>query len=111
METQRIRYGASYDFTIETDDLTSETATFLVGKEGEAPLITSSATFTDGIAEISVTPEETQIPLGEYKYQINVETSDGKVYKYPDIDDCETEDSGLPIFIVLEALDETEVVS
>ncbi len=106
MEKYKIRYGESFDFTIETDEDTAETATFLVGKEGQSPVIEVSANFVDGAAYIEVDPEETKVPLGSYKYQITIALSGSKVHKYTTDDDC---DGNLPEFEVLEALDETEV--
>ena len=107
METKKVRYGESFQFTIESEDETAETATFYVGLEGETPLITVPANFVDGKALIEGTPDDTKIPLGEYKYQITVTLSGNKVHKYPTYEECE--ESGLPKFIVLEALDELEV--
>lgn len=107
METYKIRYGESFDFTVVLSDETALTATFLVGKEGQVPEINISAPFVDGEATIEVAPEDTMIPLGEYKYQITVELEGNKVHKYPTDEQCGA--GGLPEFIVLEALDETEV--
>lgn len=107
MDTIKVRYGESYDFTIESDDLTAETATFYVGKDGETPVITVPSTFVDGVAVIEIPADDTKIPLGDYKYQITINLEGGKVHKYPTDEECQ--ESGLPDFIVLEALDETEV--
>lgn len=106
MKTFKVRYGESFDFTIELADNTAETATFYVGMEGEEPLIEATGTFTNGVAVIEVPANDTKIPLNTYKYQITVTLSGGKVHKYPTDEECE--ENGLPNFIVLEALDETE---
>lgn len=108
METFKVRYGESFDFTIETDDDTATQATFIVGNEGEMPVMEITAEFdTNGVAHIEVTPEDTKVPLGTYKYQITVELEGNKVHKYPTSEECG--DNGLPEFVVLEALDEVEV--
>lgn len=107
METQRVRYGESFSFTIESDDLTAELATFYVGKEGQSPVITAPANFENGIAVVEVSALQTKVPVGDYKYQITVNLEDGKVHKYPTDEECS--ETGLPDFKVLEALDETEV--
>ncbi len=109
MENFSVRYGESFDFSVETDDLTATTVTFYVGLEGETPLITVPANFVDGVAWISATKDDTKIPLGDYKYQLTVEYDDPtKAHKYPSDEDCEA--NGLPNFYIKEALDETEVI-
>lgn len=111
MEPFKIRYGASLDFSVETDDATAQTVTLYVGLEGQLPVITSPATFDDDhIAYISVSSDDTKVPLNTYKYQLTVVTSDDKKYKYPTDEDCNSYED-LPDFVVLEALDETEIVS
>ncbi len=109
MDKEEVRYGETYSFTIESDDLTAETATFYIGKEGEQPVITAPADFVGGVAEIEVTAEQTKVPLGEYKYQITIILEGGKVQKYPTNEECS--ETGLPTFTILEALDEIEVIS
>ena len=107
METFKVRYGESFDFTIESDDETAETATFIVGIEGQSPVIEKTANFSVGVASIEVSPDDTKVPLGTYRYQITVELGGNKVHKYPTDEECG--EDGLPKFIVLEALDEVEV--
>lgn len=104
-----VRYGASVELTVEIDDNTAVSASIYVGKEGEVYEITKSGFFVDGVADITLEPNETEIPIGDYKYQINVTYTDGKIDKYPE-KNCLGE-VDLPYFIVLEALDETEVIS
>jgi hypothetical protein len=112
MEEIKVRYGESFNITVEMpDDDEATIATLYVGKPGQNPVITIPAEFgAEGIAHITGLPEDTRIPIGEYQYQINVLFSDDTVYKYPTEEWCASHD-GLPSFIVLEALDENEVVS
>lgn len=109
MEEINVRYGESLDLTVSSDDALATEATLYVGRAGEPVAIIKSAFFELGTAFISLTTAETEIPPGEYSYQINVEHEDGKLEKYPLPHDCI--DGGLPKFIVHEALDGTEVVS
>ena len=117
MDKIQVRYGESFDLSIESDDDTATVATLFVGKPGQLPLITIPAPFAfeeddnnaRKIAYIVGLPTNTRIPLGEYNYQVNVSFSDGRELKYPNDEYCE--ENGLPEFIVKEALDETEVVS
>lgn len=104
MKTITTRYGASVPLTVTIDDDEATTATIFIGMEGETPLIEKTAAFIDKVADVSLEPEDTEIPLDDYKYQINIEYSDGRLDKLPD-SDC---DDGLPTFIVLEALDVEE---
>ena len=106
MKQINTRYGAIVDLSITIDDELATDATLYVGLEGETPLITKTATFTELAADLSLAPEDTEVPLGTYKYQINVVYSDGRLDKYPDADTCE---DGLPEFVILEALDVIEV--
>lgn len=110
MEQINVRYGSSLDFRIEADEIGASSATFYVGRAGEEPSITVEASFVDGVAEVTIPSSATKIPLGQYLYQLTVAYEDGQVEKYPRAEDCMgEEDSGLPKFNVLEALDETEV--
>lgn len=117
MDKIKVRYGESFDLSVESDDDTATVATLFVGKVGQMPLITIPASFEfeedeknpRKIAYIVGTPADTRIPLGTYKYQLNVSFEDGRELKYPTDEYCE--ENGLPEFVVLEALDETEVVS
>jgi hypothetical protein len=106
----KIRYGGDFDFKVESSNTLAETATFYVGKVGETPVITVPATFVDGEAFISTEPGQTEVPLGEYKWQLTIELSNGRKFKYPvDKDGCALEGDDLPDFEIVEALDETEV--
>lgn len=110
------RYGARVPLTVSIDAADAVEATLYVGIEGETPIITFTAPFTEGEiikdvqmynADLSLINGETEIPLGEYKYQINVTYPNSDPDKFPDADTCE--DGELPIFTVLEALDVAEV--
>lgn len=106
MKQINTRYGASVDLSVTIDDPLATSASLYVGMEGQVPLITKTATFTDKFADLSLDPEETEIPLNTYKYQINVSYSDGRLEKFP-TSGCDDDD--LPEFIVSEALDEQEI--
>ena len=110
-ETIKIRYGQSLQLEIGIDDGAATTATLYVGKAGHLPVITKTVNVAqpEGIAEITLSPDDTRIPLGEYFYQINVVDDEGNVSKFPEPDTCD--DDCMPRFVVFEALDETEVVS
>lgn len=107
-----VRYGQSFDEDVETSDLSAVSVSFYIGKPGHTPAKVISATFNeDGIAHLHADPEEMEIPLGTYKWQLNVYYQDGEVDKLPIDTDCDScDDIDLPNFYVKEALDEQEVV-
>lgn len=108
METYEVTYGESFDFKVEIDEPEATLVTLNVGKLGELPVISVSASIEDGIAYIQGTRDDTRVPLDTYQYQLTVEFDDPtKAYKYPSKKECG--ENGLPRFIVSEALDETEV--
>lgn len=108
MNPIKVRYGASLILTVETEDTTAVSATLYVGEEGQLPVITKTALFDNLIADVSLNPEDTEVPLGKYKYQIDVIYSDGRIDKFPNPKNClQTKD--LPDFSIHESLSDTEV--
>lgn len=110
MEQIRIRYGENVTLPLDTNDTNAVSATLYIGKPGELPVITSPATLTLGVGIFELSTSDTAIPLGAYKYQITVLDELGMVTKYPQPEDCLSNDD-FPDFIVYEALDSTEVIS
>lgn len=107
METINVRYGESVDFAVASDDVTAISATLYVGNPGDSPVITKTVPLLEGIAAITLDPEDTRVPVGEYRYQVNVDRQDGGVEKYPQPEDCG--EDGLPKFVVHESLGLSEV--
>lgn len=107
MDTIKIRYGESLTLPLDASDTGATSATIFIGKAGEVYKLSKTIALTAGKGTFEFDPEETEIPLGEYNYQINV-TSGGDLKKYPS-PNCQ--DCDFPKFIVAEALDVTEVVS
>lgn len=107
MDTINIRYGESLTMAVNTDDTSATQAVLYVGLPGEVPVLVVTAPLTEGVGSFVLSSSDTMIPLGTYRYQINIEHSDGTVEKYPLADDCP--EDGLPEFIVHEALDLQEV--
>ena len=113
MDNKRVRYGESFRLTVKQSDPLAETASIFVGTANNQYLISKTSTFTDGIADLTLSPTQTMLPIGEYKYQVNVEYSDGNIDKFPKPrKGCTQVDFvSLPDFIIYEALDEEEVIS
>ncbi len=112
MDNINIRYGETVTLPLDANDITATTATIYVGKPGEMPAITQTIDLDSGNGVFELTSDDTSVPLGEYKYQINVGNDSGQVEKYPNPDNCDDcSEDGFPTFSVHEALDVTEVVS
>lgn len=87
MEDIKTSWGETLPMTIESDDATS--ATLYIGEVGDA-VIAQSASFVEGIADVSVSAEDMEIEPMEYQYQIVVQYDNGDIRKFPDsnCDDC-----------------------
>lgn len=109
MDTVSTRYGASLTLPVDTGDVTDVSADIYIGKPGQVYVLTKNITLTGGKGTFVFAPEDTEIPLGTYNYQINVTTASGDLDKYPSPEGCDSCDDDFPEFIVAEALDLTEV--
>lgn len=112
MDEIKVRYGESLTLPVDADDITAVSATLYVGLPGEIPVLIVPTTLTDGVGTFELSPTDTELPLGSYKYQITVVDEAGNIAKYPDPDDCSDCDStegSFPDFKVYEALDSNEV--
>lgn len=108
MKPIKVRYGASLVLTAETEDDKAVSATLYVGEEGKLPVITKTALFENMIADLSLAPEDTEVQLGSYKYQVDVTYSDGRLDKFPSPTNCLVY-KDLPDFSVHESLSDTEI--
>ena len=74
---------ASFDVALDNYNLeTGDSVTFTVSKqvEEEEPILQKTVTdFVDGIATIKLTKEDTNIEVGTYLYDIQIDTQDGRV--------------------------------
>lgn len=111
MDTISIRYGESLVLPLDAGNEDAVSAAMFIGQAGEAYTLTKSISLTDGKGTFEFSTSDTELPLGTYKYQINVTDGDGFVKKFPSPDNCDGDDCGFPEFVVCESLDETEVVS
>lgn len=84
--------------TATAPDDTADTATLIIGLVGYEAVFTKTASFVSDIADLTITDEENDIPVGEYKYMIEVSYTDGSQLTFPKPDDCEPDD--LPDFVV-----------
>lgn len=105
-----IRYGENVTLPIDVGDVTATSADIYVGKPGQAFILTKNAPLVAGVGKFLLSRDDTKLPIGDYKYQINATDDTGYVEKYPSPESvCDDENSDFPDFIVKVALDETEV--
>lgn len=90
--------GDTVPLTSTAPDSTASAATLVVGVVGSQAVLTKTALFVTDVADLTITDEENIIPVGEYKYMIIVDYTDGSQLTFPKPDDCEPEN--LPDFIV-----------
>lgn len=110
MEYISARYGESVYLEIDTGDETNQTAQIFIGLPGETYIISQEIQLDNGLGYFSLSEEDTRVPLGKYRMQINIIDSNGLVSKFPDCgSSCGDDD--FPIFEICEALDEMEVVT
>lgn len=98
MKSITVWQGETISLTSNAPDETATDATLLIGLPSETAIFEHAAPFTDGVADLTVTDEDNTIPVGEYKYMIKVDYSDGATKYFPSPDSCSSED--LPNFIV-----------
>lgn len=74
---------ASFDVALDNYSLeTGDSVTFTISKqvEEEEPILQKTVTdFVDGIATVRLTKEDTNIEIGTYLYDIQIDTQDGRV--------------------------------
>ena len=111
MEDLQISWGETWPFVITTSATNAETATLTIAKVGGDFVYSKSATFVDDGADVSYNPEETELELGDYYYQLRIDYTTGQNDKFPDKKICGTctydEDEGFhfPTLTITEALD------
>lgn len=74
---------ASFDVALDNYNLEDgDSVTFTISRqvEEEEPILQKTVTdFVDGIATVKLTKEDTNIEIGTYLYDIQIDTQDGRV--------------------------------
>lgn len=106
MRSLKVAQKATLPLIVEDDDATALTARIVVKQSADAAstVLDKIASFSDGQADLTLTPGETNIPEGDYVYELIIAYSDGLVNKYPDPAKCE-DDCELPAFVVCPSLE------
>ena len=93
METIEINQGAFENFVIE--DTEAFSVSMLIAEDSESPalVVTTPVEFEDGSAQIELTSEDTNLPIGDYIYEFRFYNEDGE---YENIlrDDCDGDECG-----------------
>lgn len=104
-EDMSVRWGETLPLTL-TDDEGADTATITISQDNDL-VLTKTASFVDGVADLTLTAEQMEINTGIYSYMYTVVYDDGAILKYPDVNECT--ECELPTIEVCEANDNPEV--
>lgn len=88
--------------TWTNDEEGASTATITLSQEGVVKL-THTATFDGLVADLTLSDEQTELPIGEYDYMVTLDYEDGTTEKYPDVSGCK--DCTLPTLTICVAND------
>lgn len=109
MNNLRVRWGATLQLQLTVDEDGAETAKLILRESGaNVNALEKTVNFVDGVADLTLSEEDTQLDIGTYEYMIIVTYDDGTVEKYPDPVDC-SGDCELPVIEICESLDHLEV--
>lgn len=96
------RVGETVPLTIEGDD-DAATVELWYAEDSVTNTLLKSATFTAGLADLTLSDTDTDIAVGEYEYMLKVIYDDASVEKYPDASRCDG--CALPLLKVCKKLD------
>lgn len=102
MDSMTVRKGATLPLTI-TNDEDGAVSVLLTISQNNVIYKSKTASFVDNEADLTLTPSDTNLPLGDYDYMYTVTYDDGAVEKYPDTDTCDS--CELPTLTICEAND------
>ena len=88
METIEINQGAAENFVVEDTEAFSVSLLVSEDAETEAIIVTEPVEFEDGLAQITLTGDDTNIPLGDYIYEFRLYDEDGE-YENISRDGCD----------------------
>lgn len=107
MEGFTVRQGGLFPLQITQSDSTSISATIILKNQATDVVITKSADYVDGVADLTLDSTETGV-VGTYDIQVNENYTSGDPIKFPEPDDC-LDDCSFPTLEICEALDEVQV--
>jgi hypothetical protein len=93
---------------IEVQDTEAISVTMIVAADADStPIIEVPAEFVDGVAYIGLLKAQTDIPVGEYVYQLRMYDEDDEYFNLT-VDGCSSGDCTMAEFIVCPSLGENE---
>lgn len=98
-----VRQGGQLPLLVQQGEPSSTSATIFLRAQGSSAVITKTAQYIEGFADLSLTDVETSV-LGVYDYQINENIPDESPIKYPD--PVKGDNCVFPTLTICEALDE-----
>ena len=107
MDNLSVRRGAGHDLKLTVDEADAESARLIVKKSvtDTEPTITVDSPIMNKEADLSLSPEDTEIDPGDYLYQINVYYADGNIEKYPETQNCDIDEVSFPTLTIYPSLD------
>ena len=107
MDKLSVRRGASLPLSLKVDEDTALTATLVVKQvvTDVSPVFTIESSFTDLLADLTITSSDSDITPGDYLYQVTVTYSDGLIEKYPETQDCDDDQVDFPTLTIQPSLD------
>lgn len=102
MDKLSVRRGASHELKLTVDEAGAESARLIVKKSvsDTEPTFVVESPIVNKTADLSLSPEDTDIDPGEYLYQLNVYYEDGSIEKYPETQNCDIDEVSFPTLTV-----------
>lgn len=109
MDKLSVRRGATLPITLTLDDDNALQAELVVKQSVEdvEPTFVITDDVVDGVANLTISSENSDIEPGVYLYQVTITYSNGYIEKYPETLYCDEDDdiSGFPTLTIQESLD------
>jgi hypothetical protein len=106
MDTIEINQGSFENFIVEDTEAFSVSLLVSVDVDTPAVIFTTPVEFEDGQAQITLTGEDTSIPVGDYIYEFRLFNEDGD-FENLDRDDCDGDECGFGTLSICPSIEET----
>lgn len=106
MDTIEINQGSFENFIVEDTEAFSVSLLVSVDIDTPAIIVTEPVEFEDGQAQITLTGEDTSIPVGDYIYEFRLYNEDGD-FENLNRDDCDGDECGFGTLSICPSIEET----
>ena len=106
MDTIEINQGSFENFIVEDTEAFSVSLLVSVDIDTPAIIVTEPVEFEDGQAQITLTGEDTSIPVGYYIYEFRLYNEDGD-FENLNRDDCDGDECGFGTLSICPSIEET----